>query len=148
MPPPREHRVHRAPRAASWSWTAAAFVLAAASCHRPAGPPAAAPAPGDRAATARPTEGLASYYSSHLDGRRTASGERYDPTSYTAAHPTAPFGTCLRVTRLDDGRHVDVRVNDRGPFTAGRVIDLSRAAARELGILRAGLAHVRVEPCT
>jgi len=89
--------------------------------------------------------GVASYYARKFEGRRTASGERYDAGEMTAAHRTLAFGTRVRVTRLDDGRHVEVRINDRGPWVEGRVIDLSRRAAGKLDILRAGTARVRVE---
>jgi rare lipoprotein A len=85
--------------------------------------------------------GRASYYSDRLAGHRTAAGERYDPSALTAAHRTLPFGTIVDVARMD-GRHVTVRINDRGPFAAGRIIDLSRRAASELGIVRAGVADV------
>ena len=92
-------------------------------------------------------EGRASYYSSRLDGRRTANGERYDETAMTAAHPSLPFDTQLCITNLFNGRSTVVRVNDRGPFVGSRIIDVSLAAARELGMLRAGTARVRVEIC-
>jgi rare lipoprotein A len=92
-------------------------------------------------------EGLASYYSSALTGRRTASGERLDPKALTAAHRTLPFGTCLRVVNQGNGRSVQVRVNDRGPFSRGRVVDVSLAAARRLGMVEAGVARVRLYPC-
>jgi rare lipoprotein A len=85
--------------------------------------------------------GRASYYSDRLAGRRTAAGERYDPGALTAAHRTLPFGAVVDVARAD-GRHVIVRINDRGPYAAGRIIDLSRRAAVELGIVRAGVADV------
>lgn len=89
--------------------------------------------------------GLAAFYSDALAGHRTASGERYDPRSLTAAHRTLPFGTLVRVVRVDNGRAVVVRINDRGPFGGhGRIIDLSRAAARSLGILHAGTVRVRL----
>jgi rare lipoprotein A len=87
---------------------------------------------------------MASWYGRRFHGRRTASGERYNMNALTAAHRTLPFGTRVRVERLDNGRHVVVRINDRGPFVKGRVIDLSREAARRLGILGAGVASVRV----
>lgn len=93
-------------------------------------------------------EGRASYYSSRLHGLPTASGEEYDETALTAAHPDLPFDTQLCVTNLKNGRSTAVRVNDRGPFVGGRIIDLSRAAARELGMLRAGTARVKVEACS
>ena len=93
----------------------------------------------------RPEEvGMASYYGRFHDGRRTASGERFDMELMTAAHRTLPFGTRVRVTNLRNGRQVVVRINDRGPFRKGRVIDLSYAAARKLGFARRGLAKVRV----
>lgn len=89
--------------------------------------------------------GRASYYGDEFEGRRTASGERYDGDAMTAAHRTLPFGTRVRVTNLDNGKSVEVVVNDRGPHRAGRVIDLSRHAAEELGMMRAGTARVAVE---
>lgn len=92
-------------------------------------------------------EGRASYYSSRLHGRRTASGEPYDETAMTAAHPHLPFDTQLCITNLMNGRNTTVRVNDRGPFVGGRIIDLSLAAAKELGMLRTGIVRVRVESC-
>jgi len=99
---------------------------------------------------ADPTEhrhqtGVASYYAREHDGLRTASGERYDMDEMTAAHRTLPFGTRVRVTNLENGRHVVVRINDRGPFRRGRVVDVSYAAARKLGLVRSGLARVRLE---
>jgi len=79
--------------------------------------------------------GSASYYAAKFDGRRAASGERFDNGAMTAAHRTLPFGTLVRVTNLANGRSVVVRINDRGPFTRGRMIDVSRAAADELGLV-------------
>lgn len=93
----------------------------------------------------RAEQGLASFYGSE-SGPRTASGERFDPEAMTAAHRTLPFGTRVRVTNIRTGRSVLVRINDRGPFIKGRIIDLSRGAARVIGITdRAGLGFVRVE---
>jgi rare lipoprotein A len=89
--------------------------------------------------------GYASYYARAHDGLRTASGERYDMDELTAAHRTLPFGTRVRVTNLENGRHAVVRINDRGPFRKGRVIDVSYAAARKLGLVHSGVAKVRVE---
>jgi rare lipoprotein A (peptidoglycan hydrolase) len=90
--------------------------------------------------------GQAAYYSDSLAGRPTASGEIYDPRAFTAAHRTLPFGTVLRVVSVAGGPSVYVRVNDRGPFgDAARVVDLSRAAAERLGMLRAGVIPVRIE---
>lgn len=89
--------------------------------------------------------GVASFYAHEYDGRRTASGARYDERAMVAAHPTLPFGTRIRVTNLANGRSVVLRVVDRGPFRRGRVVDVSRRAARELGFLRQGTTRVRVE---
>lgn len=81
--------------------------------------------------------GLASWYGPRFHGRPTASGEKFDMHQLTAAHPTLPFGTIVRVRSLVNGRTVDVRINDRGPFMKRRVIDLSRAAAQALGLIEA-----------
>ncbi|OHV11224.1 hypothetical protein BH688_07845 [Kushneria phosphatilytica] len=89
--------------------------------------------------------GEASYYASRYVGQQTASGERLSAQQLTAAHRSLPFGTRVRVTNLDNDRHVIVRINDRGPFTRGRIIDLSPLAARRLGMLRSGTAPVRLE---
>jgi rare lipoprotein A len=88
--------------------------------------------------------GMASYYARKFQGRRTASGERYDMHALTAAHPALAFGARVEVTNLANGRRVEVRINDRGPFKKGRIIDLSYAAARQIGMLRRGVAKVRV----
>ncbi|MFI8745388.1 septal ring lytic transglycosylase RlpA family protein [Pseudomonas sp. NPDC077186] len=89
--------------------------------------------------------GKASYYGDRHHGRKTASGERFDQHALTAAHRSLPFGTRVRVTNLSNERSVVVRINDRGPFVRGRIIDVSRAAAERLGMLRAGVVPVRVE---
>lgn len=89
--------------------------------------------------------GVASYYHDRFQGRKTASGQRFDQSEYSAAHKTLAFGTTVRVTRPDTGKSVVVTINDRGPFKAGRVIDLSRQAARDLGMIDQGLVQVRVE---
>ena len=86
--------------------------------------------------------GHASWYGAQFHGRRTASGENYDKYALTAAHKTLPFGTIVRVRSLKLGREVDVRINDRGPFSPGRVIDVSQAAAEALGLMGAGVAEV------
>lgn len=86
--------------------------------------------------------GLASFYG---EGTETANGEKIDPQALTAAHRTLPFGTRLRVTNLATGRSVTVRVNDRGPFVQGRVVDVSYSAAETLGIVDQGVANVRLE---
>jgi rare lipoprotein A len=90
-------------------------------------------------------EGIASWYGSDFDGRRTASGERYNMYAMTAAHKTLPLGTEVQVTHRETGRKIKVRINDRGPFVAGRIIDLSYAAAHKLGSAEAGTAPVIVE---
>ena len=89
--------------------------------------------------------GMASFYGHEFKGQRTANGERFDPNQLTAAHRTLPFGTRVKVTNLDNGRHVVVRINDRGPYAKGRVLDLSRAAARKLGFEQDGTALVRLQ---
>jgi rare lipoprotein A len=88
--------------------------------------------------------GRASYYGKKFNGRKTASGERYDMHALTAAHPRLPFGTLVTVTNVKNGRSVSVRINDRGPFIRGRIIDLSYAAAKRLGMLSRGVTRVRV----
>jgi rare lipoprotein A (peptidoglycan hydrolase) len=88
--------------------------------------------------------GLASWYGTSEQGRKTASGERFDRKSMTAAHRSLPFGTMVRVTSLENGRAVLVRINDRGPFVHGRIIDLSAAAATSLGIHENGVARVKL----
>ncbi|MET3352678.1 septal ring lytic transglycosylase RlpA family protein [Xanthobacter autotrophicus] len=90
-------------------------------------------------AKADTSTGIASYY---WQGRSTASGERFNPSAMTAAHRSLPFGTKVRVTNLRNGRTVVVRINDRGPFIRGRVIDVSRAAASELGFTGSGVTRV------
>ena len=92
-----------------------------------------------------PEVGMASYYGDAHQGRRTANGERFDMHALTAAHRTLPFGTRVEVTNLENGRSVVVRINDRGPFLADRIIDLSYAAAYKLGYVNAGSAKVEVE---
>jgi rare lipoprotein A len=89
--------------------------------------------------------GMASYYGSEFEGRRTASGDRYRGAQLTAAHRTLPFGTRVRVTNLANGKSVEVVINDRGPHVKGRIVDLSKRAAREIDMVRAGLARVRLE---
>jgi len=128
---------------------AAALFALAACASRPA-PPGEGWAGGTGDGTAAPSagagpvieRGLASWYGERHHGRRTASGEPFDMHSLTAAHKTLPFGTRVRVEHPATGRSVVVRINDRGPFTPGRVIDLSRAAADRIGLIRAGVAPV------
>jgi rare lipoprotein A len=90
-------------------------------------------------------QGEASYYGAELAGNRTASGERFNPQGLTAAHRSLPLGTKLRVTNLNNGRSVIVRVNDRGPFVRSRIIDVSLGAAREIEMVRSGKAQVKLE---
>lgn len=89
-------------------------------------------------------EGIASFYSDRFQGATTASGDAFDQQALTAAHPSLPLGTKVLVTRADTGQEVEVLINDRGPYVEGRIIDLSKRAARELGMLRRGTAPVLV----
>ena len=93
----------------------------------------------------RVQSGRASWYGPGFHGKVTASGETFDETALTAAHKSIPLGSKARVTNVTNGNSVKVKINDRGPFAQGRIIDLSRAAARALGILETGIAIVRVE---
>jgi len=113
----------------------------ARNAHRAENPPAKPSGGG-----AKPEMGLASYYADRFAGRKTASGDRYRPGKLTAAHRTLPFGTIVEVSRRSEGETltVRVRINDRGPFRKGRIIDLSRAAAQKLRMIRAGVAPVTV----
>ncbi|MGY4160784.1 rare lipoprotein A [Bradyrhizobium sp. USDA 4461] len=88
------------------------------------------------------SQGMASFYS---DAQETASGEKFDGRELTAAHPTLPFGTKLRVTDVKTGRSVTVRVNDRGPYVPGRIVDVSYSAAQSLGMIGKGVANVRLD---
>ena len=90
-------------------------------------------------------EGIASWYGTDFHGKRTANGDKYDMNDLTAAHPTLPMPSVVKVTNLDNGRTLKVTVNDRGPFHSSRIIDVSRRAAQLLGFYEAGTAHVRVE---
>ena len=89
--------------------------------------------------------GLASWYGPKFHGKLTASGEVFNQEKFTAAHPTLPWGSKVKVTNLDNGKSVDVRINDRGPFGKGRIIDVSRAAARALGMVGRGITTVQLE---
>ncbi len=95
----------------------------------------------------RNDEGLASFYGAGLHGRPTANGETFDKNKLTAAHRTLPFGSCVHVESQATGRSVNVRINDRGPFVGNRIIDLSEAAARELGMIDSGVGRVKLSPC-
>lgn len=90
-------------------------------------------------------EGVASFYGAELAGNRTASGERFNPSAMTAAHRTLPMGTKVRVTNKANGKSVVVRINDRGPFAKGRIIDVSRGAAEKISMVRSGTARVTIE---
>jgi len=116
---------------------------AAAPAAQPAVPaPAASPVP---AAPAADTEqGKLAWYGSKFAGRKTASGQRYDPNALTMAHKTLPFGTRVKVTNLANKRSVELRVNDRGPTQADRIGDVSYAAAKRLGMVRAGVIDAEV----
>jgi rare lipoprotein A (peptidoglycan hydrolase) len=127
---------------------ATALVLTAvlAGCATPRGP-VTAPVPEQRPPAGQVPSvqtGYASWYGKRHHGRETASGEAYNMNALTAAHPSLPLGTRLRVTNLRNGRSVEVRVNDRGPVVDGRVLDLSYAAARDLGAVAPGVIPVRV----
>ena len=113
-------------------------LLSLAGCATLGGGHLAAPQP-------RAEVGTASFYAHQHHGRKTASGRVYHEDDMTAAHRTLPFGTRVRVTNLRNDRSVVLTINDRGPYARGRIIDVSRRAARELGFLAAGTARVRVE---
>lgn len=127
------HRHHRRQRAGNYPAPAAA----GAPEQPRANPPAVPIVQGER--------GLASWYGHPYHGRPTSSGEIYNMYAMTAAHRTLPFGTHVRVHDLDNGQTVEVRINDRGPFVEGRIIDLSYAAAKAMGMAGAGIARVQLE---
>jgi rare lipoprotein A len=110
-------------------------------CRRRKAPPRPPPVPAVAGAV---ESGVASWYGYPYHGRLAANGEVYDMEQLTAAHRTLPFGTLVRVDNLDNGRAVEVRITDRGPFIDGRIIDLSRAAARAIGMIGPGTAAVRI----
>lgn len=89
-------------------------------------------------------KGEASYYANKFHGRPTASGEKYNKNKFTAAHRTLPFGTMVEVTNLTNGKSVTVKINDRGPHKKSRIIDLSRAAAEQIDLIKAGIAQVEI----
>ncbi len=121
---------------------------------------AQAPDPAPKLADAKPIDedipdvsnfkqsGRASWYGKRFNGRKTASGERYNMHAMTAAHKTLPLASYVRVTNTSNDKSVVVKINDRGPYVRGRVIDLSYAAARELGLQAAGTAHVKIQGLT
>lgn len=132
-----------------FSLTAGRFSLTVSGlvfCLLAACAPAAQSGPSTASAqTLESSEGRASWYGPGFAGRRTANGEIYDPSQLTAAHKTLPFGTFVRVTNPSSGASVVVRINDRGPFKPGRILDLSRAAAEQIGMIRAGTMVVKLE---
>jgi rare lipoprotein A len=101
--------------------------------------------PAGGSASGHSESGLASYYGNEFNGRKTASGERFDQGKLTAAHRTLPFGTHVKVTNKQNGRSVVVRVNDRGPFAKGRIIDLSSSAFKSIAYLGAGVVPVHIQ---
>jgi len=129
------------PRFSACAALLAAALVLTASCGGKKRAPAfpAAPVPGWT------ENGIASWYGNPYHGKRTSSGEIYDMNQMTAAHRTLPFGAIVKVTNLDNRKTVTVRINDRGPFVEGRIIDLSRAAAKEIGLIGPGTARVRLE---
>jgi rare lipoprotein A len=129
---------------------AVAGTLLLTGCHRHRVARTPLPPPPSTTAPAAPTPesgetGLASWYGHPYHGRASASGEIYDMEQMTAAHRTLPFGTMVRVHDLDNQKSADVRINDRGPFVDGRIIDLSHAAARAIEMIGPGTARVRLE---
>jgi len=135
------------------SLTACGKKVRVASAPAPSPRTSTAPAPNRPPEVSRPASpddselrGIASYYAEPFQGRRTANGEVFDSyEQMTAAHRTLPFNTVVKVTNRNNGRDVEVRINDRGPFVDGRVIDLSLKAARELDMVRSGVAPVQLE---
>ena len=118
----------------------------AAACASRAPRPVSQPVPPEEAASAWSEEGLASWYGGGdgFDGKPTASGEIFDTSQLTAAHRDLPLGTVVDVTNVETGASVRVRINDRGPFVRGRIIDLSRSAAQRVGVIGPGVAKVRL----
>lgn len=108
-------------------WLFAAFILGTTSC-----------------APKITQTGKASYYADKFNGRKTASGEKFRNSKLTAAHKTLPFGTKVKVTNVKNGKSVKVRINDRGPFVAGRIIDLSKKAAKKIDIDKVGVGTVKI----
>jgi rare lipoprotein A len=123
----------------------AVFAPVLPSANAPAAAPPAGSAPALAPAPAYAEQGIASWYGAPFDGRRASDGEVYDMTLMVAAHRTLPFGSIVRVTNLNNGLQTEVRIIDRGPFVAGRIIDLSLAAARALNLVGPGTAPVRIE---
>lgn len=113
------------------------LLLLVCSCHRKQVPASSAEVSGTET-------GMASFYAESYNGRKTANGEIYNSSKLTAAHKKLPFGTRVKVTNLSNGKSVKVRINDRGPFVAGRIIDLTRSAAKKIDMVNAGVVRVRI----
>jgi rare lipoprotein A len=124
---------------------ALAVGLAACTGSSPRFSPAAAPHMQVGGSYTALEEGMASYYAEEFNGRKTSNGEVFDMNDLTAAHRSLPFHTKVKVTNLDNGLSVVVRINDRGPFVEGRIIDLSLAGAKAIGMIGTGTARVRLE---
>ena len=145
------HRIGAVAVAAWLSLSATAFAQAPASAPMAAptptvvAAPAAKPAPAAVAASADAMQGKLAWYGAKFNGRRTASGQRFDANAMTMAHPTLPFGTRVKVTNNVNKRSVVVRVNDRGPTTAGRIGDVTAAAATKLRMRRSGVVEATLE---
>jgi rare lipoprotein A len=142
----REERIQRARRGGPGAAVMLAAMVGLVGCGAPQAERSGSRAPvggatAEHATGATIEDGKASYYSDKLAGHPTAHGEPYDPRALTAAHRTLPFGAMVDVAR-PDGRHVTVRINDRGPHKRGRVIDLSRRAAEQIGLVKDGVGEV------
>jgi rare lipoprotein A len=134
----------RAPLSRAWLWSLGLLCLMQSVSAGPVSGQLASATPGVAKQVVVAT-GVASYYADKFHGRTTANGETFDMYALTAAHRTLPFGTKLKVTSLANNRSVLVRINDRGPFVNGRIIDLSLGAAKEIQMIQSGLAPVKLE---
>ena len=114
------------------------FMVSLAACHRKTVPESSG-----KTNTISET-GYASYYTDNLNGHSTASGEVYNSSKMTGAHKKLPFGTLVTVTNVSNGKKVTVKINDRGPFVSGRIIDISKAAAKQVGMIGAGIIKVKI----
>ena len=134
-------------RIAQLSALSAALLFASLAFGQQTAPPVGAPpaAPTATPASGEAETGTAAWYGQKFAGRRTASGRSFNPSALTAAHKTLPFGTRVKVTNNRNNRSVVVTINDRGPTAADRIVDVSQAAARKLGFVRAGLTEVKLE---
>ena len=142
-PPPAEPAPHAAAAPAA---PAAQHAAAAPAAKKAARQSAAKKADKTEQTTKFSQTGKASWYGPGFHGKKTANGERFDMNTLTAAHRTLPISSRVRVTNLANGKSVVVRINDRGPYHGNRVMDLSKAAAQELGFIRTGTAQVKIEP--